>query len=150
MYLPGASHWFPRIENALVSFSLEVDLPTGWTAVSQGERSLRESRAERSVVRWVERQPQDAMVLAANRFHVYQRDTRQIAAFAFLLRPERELARRYLEATAHYVLGYSVTNLGGGQYRYEYALQNLTSDQGADSFSIPLNCGRVPLFICGV
>ena len=107
VYLPGASHWFPRIENALISFSLEVDLPTGWTAVSQGERSLRESRTERSVVRWVERQPQDDMVLAANRFHVYQRDTRQIAAFAFLLRPERELARRYLEATAHYVDLYS-------------------------------------------
>jgi hypothetical protein len=107
VYLSGASHWFPRIEDALLSFSLEVDLPTGWTAVSQGERSLRESRAERSVVRWVEHQPQDDMVLAANRFHVYQRDTRHIAAFAFLLRPERELADRYLEATARYVELYS-------------------------------------------
>jgi len=103
VYLPGASRWFPRIDDGLVSFSLEVDLPTGWLAVSQGERSVRASRAERSVVRWVEHQPQDDIVLAANRFHVYQRDTRQGRAFAFLLRPERALADRYLEATARYL-----------------------------------------------
>lgn len=44
-------------------------------------------------------------------------------------------------AVGHFVLGYKVTNIGGGQHRYEYALQNLTSDQSGASFSIPLNCG---------
>jgi hypothetical protein len=107
VYLSGASRWFPRIDDGLVSFSLEVDLPTGWLAVSQGERSVRASRAGRSVVRWVERQPQDDIVLVANRFHVYQRDTRHAGALAFLLRPERELADRYLDATARYLDLYS-------------------------------------------
>ncbi len=107
VYLSGASRWFPRIGDGLVSFSLEVDLPSGWLAVSQGERSVRASRAGRSAVRWLERQPQDDIVLVANRFHVYQRDTRQAGAFAFLLRPEGELADRYLQATARYLDLYS-------------------------------------------
>ena len=103
VYLSGASHWFPRLDNGLVSFSLEVDLPTGWTAVSQGKRSVGKSRSARSVVRWVENQPQDDVMLVANRFHVYQRHTQHAGAYAFLLRPERELAHRYLQATARYV-----------------------------------------------
>ncbi len=107
VYLSGASHWFPRIDNGLISFSLEVDLPSGWMAVSQGARRVGEQPAGRSVVRWIEHQPQDDLILVANRFHVYQRDTRHTAAFAFLLRPERELADRYLEATARYVDLYS-------------------------------------------
>ena len=107
VYLSGASHWYPRIDNALISFSLEVDLPSGWLAVSQGARRVGQQPAGRSMVRWTEHQPQDDLVLVANRFHVFQRDTRQIAAFAYLLRPERALADRYLEATAHYVDLYS-------------------------------------------
>jgi hypothetical protein len=107
VYLSGASHWYPRIDNGLISFSLEVDLPSGWLAVSQGARRVAVQPAGRSMVRWIEHQPQDDLILVANRFHVYQRETRHIAAFAFLLHPERALADRYLEATAHYVDLYS-------------------------------------------
>ena len=35
-------------------------------------------------------------------------------------------------------VGSKVIPLGGGQYRYEYAVMNLTSDRAADGFSIPL------------
>ena len=44
------------------------------------------------------------------------------------------------DAFGYYVLGWDVTNIGGGQWRYEYALQNLTSDQAAASFVLPLDC----------
>ncbi|TDJ78472.1 MAG: hypothetical protein E2O39_01435 [Planctomycetota bacterium] len=43
----------------------------------------------------------------------------------------------------HYVLGCKTTSLGGGLYRYEYALQNLTSDQSASSFAVPLCSGII-------
>jgi len=39
-----------------------------------------------------------------------------------------------------YFVGYDVTDLGGGQWRYEYAVQNMNSDQSARSFTIPLPC----------
>jgi hypothetical protein len=107
VYLSAASHWLPRIDDGLISFSLEIDLPAGWVAVSQGKRSVPESRAGRSVVRWVEHQPQDDLLVAANRFHVYQRPTPHADALAFLLRPEPELAHRYLQATARYLDLYS-------------------------------------------
>jgi hypothetical protein len=37
-----------------------------------------------------------------------------------------------------FFLGFRVTDLGGGRWSYEYALQNLNSDQGASSFSVPV------------
>lgn len=40
----------------------------------------------------------------------------------------------------HMFLGYNVTDLGGGQWRYEYALHNLDSDAAIGSFQIPLGC----------
>ncbi|MEZ4648254.1 MAG: FlgD immunoglobulin-like domain containing protein [Candidatus Eisenbacteria bacterium] len=41
------------------------------------------------------------------------------------------------------LLGYSVTNIGGGQYQYEYALQNLDSDLGVKSFRVPIGSGAL-------
>ena len=41
----------------------------------------------------------------------------------------------------HYVLGYHATDLGAGLWRYEYAVQNLTSARAAGSFAIPIPCG---------
>ncbi|MFO0855751.1 MAG: hypothetical protein U0640_00160 [Phycisphaerales bacterium] len=40
-------------------------------------------------------------------------------------------------------VGSKVINLGGGQYRFEYAVMNLNSNRGADGFSIPLPPGAV-------
>ncbi len=37
-----------------------------------------------------------------------------------------------------FILGSKVTDLGNGTWRYEYALQNLNSDRGAQSFSVPI------------
>jgi hypothetical protein len=37
-----------------------------------------------------------------------------------------------------YIIGSKVINLGGGIYRYEYAVQNLNSNRGASSFTVPV------------
>jgi len=42
-----------------------------------------------------------------------------------------------------FLLSAKATALGGGVYHYEYALQNLTSQRGAQSFSVPLPIGAV-------
>ncbi len=39
------------------------------------------------------------------------------------------------------LMGAKVTALGGGQYHYEYAVQNLNSNRGAKAFSVPLPPG---------
>ncbi|MDP6955273.1 MAG: hypothetical protein QF599_04795 [Planctomycetota bacterium] len=40
----------------------------------------------------------------------------------------------------HYFLGAKNYSLGGGLWRYEYALQNMDSAQAAGSFSLPISC----------
>ena len=37
-----------------------------------------------------------------------------------------------------FILGYKATDLGGGIWHYEYALQNLNSDRSGQSFSVPI------------
>ncbi len=40
-------------------------------------------------------------------------------------------------------VGYKVTNLGGGQYHYEYAVHNLNSHRSGGSFSIPVGSATI-------
>jgi hypothetical protein len=42
-----------------------------------------------------------------------------------------------------FIAGVKVITLGGGLYRYEYAIQNLHSDKSAGSFSVPVPAGSV-------
>ena len=42
------------------------------------------------------------------------------------------------EIDAYYHLAYKATDLGGGQWRYDYALHNATSQQGAFAFQVPV------------
>ncbi len=37
-----------------------------------------------------------------------------------------------------FIVGYNATDLGGGQWHYEYAIQNLNSDRSGRSFSVPV------------
>jgi hypothetical protein len=45
----------------------------------------------------------------------------------------------------HYFLGSKNYDLGGGLWRYEYALQNMDSAQAAESFSLPIDCSGIQL-----
>ncbi len=40
-----------------------------------------------------------------------------------------------------FIVGYKTTNLGGGQYHYEYAVYNMNADRNGGSFTIPLQPG---------
>src|SRR5262247_4582469 len=39
VYLAGSTHWVPRVGDALMTYTLAVELPAGWKSVSQGERT---------------------------------------------------------------------------------------------------------------
>lgn len=103
VYLSAATSWFPRLADRLVTFQLEVDLPNGWRAVSQGQRASRSQDETTTRVEWVEWLPQDDIYLVAARFHEYTRAAGNVTAMAFLREPDEGLANRYLEATVQYV-----------------------------------------------
>ncbi len=39
VYLAGSTQWVPQLGDALISYTLTVELPAGWKSVSQGERA---------------------------------------------------------------------------------------------------------------
>ncbi len=49
VYLDGASGWVPRFSDGLIRFSLEVQLPTGWHTISQGNGT---SRDDQGLAKW--------------------------------------------------------------------------------------------------
>jgi len=104
VFLDGGSGWYPRIPETLQSFRLEVELPPGWTAVSQGAGPGDPARG-RSI--WSESQPQDDIYLIAAPFARYQAQSAGLEAQVYLRGPDEALAHRYLEATEAYVRLYS-------------------------------------------
>ena len=101
IYLSGASYWYPVLEGErLLRFDLEVALPEGWDAVSQG------GRAADTPIRWHSTEPQEEIYLIAARFTRYQRRAGRIDTQVWLRAPDAALANRYLEVTGSYLAMY--------------------------------------------
>ena len=92
--LTRATWWVPAFGEDLLDFALAVELPEGWTAVSQGRRSD---------AGWICEHPMEEVYLIANRYSVFERQAGNVQALAYLLEPDATLAGKYLEATAQYV-----------------------------------------------
>ena len=103
VYLAGSSFWYPAIEDRLLSFVIEIGLPPGWNAVSQGERILHQRQNGVVRVQWNSPEPQDEIFIVAAPFTEYTRPADSVLAMAFLRTPDKELADKYLDATARYL-----------------------------------------------
>ncbi len=103
VFLGGASWWLPRFEDELLTFRLEVSLPAGWDAVSQGVRVTGKDEEGRRVVVWDCEHPMDEVYLIASKFTEYSRSAGGVLAQAFLRTPDENLANKYLEVTAQYI-----------------------------------------------
>ncbi len=103
IFLSGATQWVPWFNDDPVTFSLEVELPEPWDAVSQGERTRHEHKDGRIETRWESPQPQDEILLLGGRFTEYDRSAGSVQVMAFLRTPDVELANRYLETGGSYL-----------------------------------------------
>lgn len=106
--LDGDSGWYPRFSDGMITFSLDIGLPPGWHAISQGKR-LAAGAADDGRQRhehWEELQPQDEIYLVAAAFTEYRRDEQGIESLVYLRSDDPALAQRYLEATARYIAMY--------------------------------------------
>ncbi len=106
VYLAGRSYWYPTLEEGLISFSLQVELPPGWEAVSQGERTLHEKKKDTILTHWHSPEPQEEMFIVAAKFTEYTKPSGRITAMVFLRTPDKELADKYLDATDRYITMY--------------------------------------------
>ncbi|MGF1546292.1 MAG: M1 family metallopeptidase [Thiotrichales bacterium] len=107
VYLDGASVWYPRLTDELVSFSLRVRLPEGWHSVSQGAYSRAIDPDGKPRDTWRIDVPQEDIYLVAGPFHVYEKPGPQALAKVYLREPDPALAQRYLDVTADYLARYS-------------------------------------------
>ncbi|NIR32715.1 MAG: hypothetical protein GWN84_26135, partial [Gammaproteobacteria bacterium] len=111
-------------------FSLSVAVPSGWTAVSQGEQ--RAPAGETHAVAWAERHAQEDIYLVAGRFATYRRAEGGVEALVYLRTPDAALARRYLEVTPGYLEEYG--RLIGP---YPYAKFALIENFGQTGYGMP-------------
>ncbi len=103
--LTGDSGWYPRLDSlsfGMLTFTLDITLPQGWRAISQGERiATSESHAG-----WQESQPQEEIYLIAAPFTEYARNDEGIESLVYLRKDDAALAHRYQDATARYIAMY--------------------------------------------
>ncbi|WP_242395441.1 M1 family metallopeptidase [Anaeromyxobacter oryzisoli] len=97
--LSGATRWLPLLSDDLVTFTLDVRVPPGWEAVSQGRRALHERGPGETRVRWDSPQPQEEVDLVAGPYVERTRTTPGgVEVMTFLHEDDPALADRYLAA----------------------------------------------------
>ena len=106
VYLAGNSFWYPTFDDRLVTFTLQVELPQEWDAVSQGERTLHDENKDRTRVCWESPEPQEEIFIVAAPFTEYTQPANRVLAMIFLRTPDKELANKYLDATVRYITMY--------------------------------------------
>ena len=103
VFLAGSSDWYPRFDAGLLQFELQVTLPAGWKAITQGTR-LTDTTTDKGVTQhWRCATPQQEIYLIAGAFTEYSQDSDGIQAMVLLRAPDPALAQRYLDATRHYL-----------------------------------------------
>jgi aminopeptidase N len=116
VYLTGASAWYPLFDDTLVTFSMRVRAPQGWSVISQGSDADPQAGSAPDTHFWRETRPQTDIVLLAGRLVPYRRSSADLDARVYLRGRDPALADRYLQATGHYVDLYSRLL---GRYPYE-------------------------------
>ena len=119
VYLSGSSFWYPQFDEGMITFNLEVELPSRWDAISQGERSFNKKEKDKTIVKWKSPEPQNEIFLVAGQFVEYTK-TGQVTAMVFLRTPDKELSDKYLDATQRYISVYE--NLIGPYPYKKFAL----------------------------
>ncbi|HXY55747.1 MAG TPA: M20/M25/M40 family metallo-hydrolase [Nitrospirota bacterium] len=136
VYLSGSSAWYPLIETKLVTFMLDIELPAGWDAVSEGSRMAHEKKKEPAIVRWDSPEPVEEIHLIAYRFTEYAKVSGNLTAMAFLRTPDEGLANKYLDATVRYITMYDAL-IGPYPYKKFALVENFwETGLGMPSFTL--------------
>ena len=83
--LTGDSGWYPGFGDGMLTFSLDIELPSGWRAISQGKRNTAKRVSDSAAqAGWQEDQPQDEIYLIAAPFTEYARNDAGIESLVYL------------------------------------------------------------------
>jgi len=148
VYISSESSWYPDVPESLSTFTLQVAVPAGWTAVTQGKAG--ESRAcpaglcrdeNMILTEWAVAQPSEALTLVANSFVATFRDWtaktgQRIRLSTYLFPDDAHLAGEYLDASARYLDAY-IPLLGPYPFEKFAVVENFfASGLGMPSFTL--------------
>lgn len=147
VYLSSETGWYPDLAGSLASYALTVEIPGGWTTVSQGRGGAKQDctkpRSDGSCVSlqtWTSGVT-EALTLVANRFTVTTRDWKgangqAVRLATYLFPDDAALADEYLDATVKYLDTY-VPLLGAFPFEQFAVVENFfASGLGMPSFTL--------------
>ncbi|OWK27484.1 MAG: hypothetical protein US76_04175 [Parcubacteria group bacterium GW2011_GWA2_38_13b] len=144
VFLAESTVWYPYFHSyfidGLITFNMEVKLPIGWSSVSQGLRIKHctgtDFQADFQLDKWTIDEPQEEIYLIAAKFIEYNQVAGDVNAMVFLRKPNKELAQKYLDATAQYLEIYSKL-LGPYPYKKFALVENFwETGYGMPSFTL--------------
>jgi hypothetical protein len=104
VFLDASTGWYPVFQASHHRFSLSVELPKGWQAVSQGAGPrVIPADDNKTRILWREEHPQDDIYLIAAPFHVYTGKEGPVQNQVYLRQADPALAQRYIDAAAYYL-----------------------------------------------
>ncbi|MCX6138331.1 MAG: M28 family peptidase, partial [Ignavibacteriales bacterium] len=103
VYLAGSTYWVPWFNDAWINFELTTSVASPWDVVSQGKRTLNETKNGIHTVRWDSPEPMEEVYLIAATFTEYATSAGATDVMAYLRTPDETLANKYLETTAQYL-----------------------------------------------
>ena len=107
LYLTSETAWYPDLSETLSTFKVQVTLPDGWMAVTQGQLANQASKQGTVEATWEVNTPSEALTLVANRFVKHQRDWHGIKLETYLFAEDAHLSEQYLDATSEYLEVYT-------------------------------------------
>ncbi|MFH1999239.1 MAG: M1 family aminopeptidase, partial [Planctomycetota bacterium] len=105
--ISASSGWYPRFDEGLVTFRMDVEVPEGRSSVSQGNRETDETGNGLRRTVWNSPHPMDDIYLIEAPFTEYEKSVGNVKTQAFLRNPDPGLASKYLDATAQYLEMYT-------------------------------------------
>ena len=144
VFLAESTVWYPCFHSyfigGLMTFNMEIKLPIGWSSVSQGSRIKHcagtDFQANFQLDKWTIDEPQEKIYLIAAKFIEYNQVAGDVNAMVFLRKPDKELAQKYLDATAQYLEIYSKL-LGPYPYKKFALVENFwETGYGMPSFTL--------------
>ncbi len=135
-YLTAETAWYPDLPMTLATFTIDVTLPQGWMAVTQGHQVSQVSDTTTLTATWEVDIASEALTLVANHFVKHHRDWQGIEMATYLFPEDSHLSEQYLDATAQYLDLYTQL-LGPYPFRKFAVVENFfPSGLGLPSFTL--------------
>ena len=136
VYLTSETAWYPELPETLATFRVQVRVPQGWVAMTQGHQVSEASDATTVTGSWIVDTPSEALTLVANHFIKHHRDWKGIELATYLFPEDSHLSAQYLDATARYLEVYTKL-LGPYPFRKFAVVENFfPSGIGLPSFTL--------------